>query len=74
MLMKMMQVITILIHFFFFKNLIFSGVKRPSEYNQTHNIDDGNSNTKTTNQSSRTHPTSDRRPDFRGDSEYNPPK
>ncbi|CAF2363792.1 unnamed protein product [Rotaria sp. Silwood2] len=49
-----------------------AGVKRPSEYNQTHNIDDGNSNTKN-NQSSRSH-TSDRRSDFRYDAEYNTSK
>lgn len=52
-------------------NHFFSqGVKRPSELNPTHNIDDGNSNTKT-NQASRLH-TNDRRSDFRYDTEYNP--
>jgi hypothetical protein len=50
-----------------------AGVKRPSEHNQTHSIDDGNSNTKT-NQSSRMHSGGDRRSEFRCDSEYNPSK
>ncbi|CAF0809537.1 unnamed protein product [Rotaria sp. Silwood1] len=49
-----------------------AGVKRPSEYNQTHTVDDGNSNIKN-NQSSRSH-TSDRRSDFRYDAEYNASK
>lgn len=52
---------------------MFTGVKRPSEFNQTHNIDDGNSNTKT-NQSSRMHLSGDRRSEFRSDSDYNQPK
>lgn len=50
--------------------IFFLGVKRPSELNQTQNVDDGNSNTKN-NQSSRAHP-ADRRSDFRYDAEYNP--
>jgi hypothetical protein len=69
---KMMQVNILRIVLFVFEISFFSGVKRPSELNQTHTIDDGNSNTKT-NQSSRGHPT-DRRSDFRYDAEYNPPK
>lgn len=51
----------------------FSGVKRPSENNQTHQTDDGNSNSKN-NQTSRMHASGDRRPEFRVDSDYNPPK
>ncbi|UJR25408.1 hypothetical protein I4U23_006755 [Adineta vaga] len=46
-----------------------AGVKRPSEFNVTHNNDDGNSNPKS-NQSSRLHP-NERRSDFRLDTEYN---
>jgi len=48
-------------------------VKRPSEYNQTHIIDEGNSNTKT-NQPSRIHSSGDRRSEFRSDADYNQPK
>ncbi len=59
--------------FFSSYKIIFSGVKRPPELNQTHNIDDGNSNTKT-NQSSRIHASGDRRSEIRPDSEYNAPK
>lgn len=50
-----------------------SGVKRPSENNQTHQTDDGNSNSKN-NQTSRMHSGGDRRSDFRCDSDYNQPK
>jgi len=51
----------------FKETFLLLGVKRPQ------NVDDGNSNPRH-NQSSRIHPSNDRRSDFRVDGDYNPQK